>query len=59
MQESDHNHFNMFIHEKEKNDIKMIVPSGIANHIVIAISLQIITIRFFIQNRAALVTSNL
>ncbi len=39
----------MFINEKKKNDVKMIVPSSIANHVVIAISLQIIAIRYFFK----------
>ncbi len=45
LQKSHHNHFNMFINKKEKNDVKMIIPFCIANHITI--SLQITAIRYF------------
>ena len=40
--------FNVF-NENENNDVKMIFPSNIANHIAIAISVKIITIRYFFK----------
>ncbi len=41
----------MFLNEKENNDVKLIIPSSIANHIAIAISVQnqIIPIRYFLK----------
>ncbi len=39
----------MFINEKENIDVKMIIPPCIANHITLAISLQIVAIRYFLK----------
>ncbi len=44
-----HNHFDTFIREKENNDVKKIIPSSIANHITVTISLHIIAIRYFLK----------
>ncbi len=45
-----HDYFNTFVKENENHDVKMIIPSNIANHITIAIPVQIIAIRSAILN---------
>ena len=47
----------MFFNENENNDVKSIIPSNIANHIAIAISFKLIAMRYFLQNRSALIIS--
>ncbi len=46
-----YNHFNIFLNENEFKDLKIIISSYIA--IPIAISVQIITIRYFFKKGAA------
>ena len=36
----------MFFNENENNDVKMVIPSDIANHIIVAISIKIIAFRY-------------
>ncbi len=44
-----HYRVEMFVSEKENTDVKIIIPSSIANHIAIAVLLQIIAIRYFLK----------
>ncbi len=48
-------YFSMKMSERMNNGVKMITASNVANHIAITISVQIITITYFFQNRAALI----
>ncbi len=47
----------MFFNKSENIDVKMIFPSNIPVHFAIATSVQMIAIRYFFQNRAALMAT--